>query len=129
MPLVYMEFSPLMDSEDPYHKCSSLPILYSIDGLQCYLISNSESPPEPSENLTASQKLLLRWHYHLPHLNFQKLQDLTWPDKVNCQRRFWAEHHPCVTVAHIEEHPLQQMKLVTLILVIFIRWTDYPLIR
>ncbi len=29
-----------------------------------------------SENLTAAQNLLLRWHYRLSHLNFQRLQDL-----------------------------------------------------
>jgi len=60
----------------PYDVRSQLPIMYTVDGLQCYMTASSEPSLPPSDNLTASQKLLLRWHYRLSHLNFQKLQDL-----------------------------------------------------
>jgi hypothetical protein len=63
----------------PYERGSKLPILYSIDGVQSYgtNMSHAASPmPPTTDNLTAKQKLLLRWHNRLSHMNFQKLQDL-----------------------------------------------------
>ena len=61
----------------PYDTTSRLPMLYSIDGIQCYLthIQNSEQL-KTQENLSRQQKLLLNWHYRLSHLHFAKIQDL-----------------------------------------------------
>jgi hypothetical protein len=56
--------------------------MYTVDGLQCYMTASSEPPLPPSDNLTASQKLLLRWHCRLSHLNFQNLQDLARQGKL-----------------------------------------------
>jgi hypothetical protein len=63
----------------PYDRGSRLPILFSIDGIQSYIanMSHAASPmPSTTDNHTAKQKLLLRWHNRLSHMNFQKLQDL-----------------------------------------------------
>jgi len=61
----------------PYDTTSRLPILYSIDGIQCYLthIQNSEQL-KTQENLSRQQRLLLNWHYRLSRLHFAKIQDL-----------------------------------------------------
>jgi hypothetical protein len=61
----------------PYDTTSRLPMLYSIDGIQCYLthIQNSEQL-KMQENLSRQQRLLLNWHYRLSHLHFAKIQDL-----------------------------------------------------
>jgi len=65
----------------PYDVRSRLLIMYTVDGLQCYMTASSEPSLPPSDSLTASQKLLLRWHC-LSHLNFQKLQDLARQGKL-----------------------------------------------
>jgi hypothetical protein len=66
----------------PYDPRCRLPILHTIDGATCYMALHGDTPSNTPQNLTNKQKLLLRWHNRLSHMNFSKLQDLARQGKL-----------------------------------------------